>query len=226
MAARERGRALSGIARGGIAVTAIAVAVQSLLDFAYIVVFDRHHQAINADAEASVAAWLGSVGEFACALLVALLAFRFPARARTLGVLACVLAFFSLDDIVSIHEWLGRLGTDALGVSSDHSGLIWPFLYLPLLTIVALGFVRIGLESGDEVLMLLLGGLGLLATGIALELLSPVIQAVGLDRVVPEVVIEEGAELMGWGLVATGLLVAVVAQFSASAPAAPPPLRR
>jgi hypothetical protein len=218
----ERTRGLSALARGGIAVTAGAVVAQSLLHLAYVVVFDRHHKVISVDAEASVAAWLGSMGEFACGVFVLLLAIRFPARRRMLGVLAAVLMFFSLDDIVSIHERLARLGTDALNVSHDYDAVLWPILYLPLLLIVAIGLARIGRDLGGEVLLLVVAGLGLLVLGVLLEVVGPGIRAIGLGRFAPEVVLEEGAELAGWGLAATGLLLAVVAQFESPAPVRSP----
>jgi hypothetical protein len=214
VATRVRTLALSGVAKLGIAITAAAVVVQSGLHFLDVVVLDRRHPALDSDAEGSVAAWQGSVAQFAAALLVLLLAVRFPARRTGLVILAGVLAFFSFDDIVQVHEWLGRTVVDAIGASQRYGADVWPVLYLPLLAIVALGLWRVGDELGGEVQPLLVGGLALLGAGMFVELLSPAIRE--WASFVPEIVIEEAAELAGWGLIATALTVAVVAQFDTS----------
>ena len=49
----------------------------------------------------------------------------------------------------------------------------------------------------------------------AVELITPGLRDLDLLRFVPEVVVEEGAELAGWGLVATGLAVPFAGLFEA-----------
>lgn len=214
MPVRARKLATSAVARFGIFVTAGAVALQSVLNYANIVLFDRRYPKLDADAELGVAAWQSSAAQFAAAILVLLLAARFPSRRVGLLTLAAVLAYFSADDILAVHEQIGRIGADALGVP-DVAPAVWPVLYLPLFAIVVIGVWRIGAEFGGEAERLLRAGLALLAVGMAVELITPGLRELDLLRFVSEVVAEEGAELAGWGLVATGLAVSVAGLFEA-----------
>jgi len=120
---------------------------------------------------------------------------------RPAFVLAPCVAFLSADDAVQIHE---RLRFASLGL---HEGfrLVWPGVYLPLLAVTFVSGWRLAPSAGTATARRAIRrGLGVLAFAIACELASTwLVEDVGA-------ILEEGAELLGWTLVASGLAAGVV----------------
>jgi len=60
-------------------------------------------------------------------------------------VLAALLAFFSLDDIVAAHERIGTIvREDVLGLPTGWGRVLWPLVFLSLLATTALTLWRVG----------------------------------------------------------------------------------
>jgi hypothetical protein len=192
----------------GYALALLAVGIQSVAHVANGAFFDDDIQAFNADDDASVFAWASSAVTFVAGFLVFLLWLLLSGHGRLLLV-AAVLAFFSLDDMTRIHERVGTaVRSDVFGLPDESSRLLWPALFFPLLAVafgVLWGLARDAPGRAGSTVRI---GLLLLAAGVAAEVVTAPLyifdEATGWPGRT-EVVVEEGAELAGWILVATGL---------------------
>jgi hypothetical protein len=125
------------------------------------------------------------------------------------------MALLSLDDLLAFHERVGELA-DRLGAPPElHlARLLWPAVFFPLLAGLLWALWRLARESPPGPRRSLELGALFLVAAVALELASPVLFALGYGfGSVPyelEVVAEEGAELAGWILIASGLLAKFV----------------
>jgi hypothetical protein len=199
--------------RVGVALALGLAALQSIAHLVNVVFFDLRIDMINADSDSGAFAWSSSVATFGAALVLCLLAIMRPTRSWPLVALAGAVAFMSLDDMAGLHERVSDLGT-ALGPIDHFARIFWPLVFMPLLaaTFVGLFGVAAGLRIAPR--RTLLAGLALLVVAIALEMASPILFALGSDHgelaYELEVVLEEGAELVGWILVSTGLAAALL----------------
>lgn len=197
----------------GSALAIVGVSVQTVSHLVNEFVLDGEVRNLDADAEFATFAWAGSVAIFASALgaaLVAVVDDRAP-----LHLVAAVLAFLSLDEVVQIHERLALRLTEGFDLP-DYVGVrLWLVLYAPLLLAVAWALWGIGRRLPDEIRRILLGGLGLLVAAVALEGVGLATKWLGERGVewpdVLRIAAEEAAELGGWILVATALLAGAFA---------------
>jgi hypothetical protein len=163
---------------------------------------------LNSDAEDNVWAWASSAATFAAAFAALLLAAAEPARARGRLLLAGLLALFSLDDAVQLHEDYGEEFTqDVLGLSEVASHAVWPALFFPALALAVVLLAREARRAGGR---LILVGIGLLAAGVGLEATAYLLESETWPGAL-EIALEESAELAGWILIATGLAAALMA---------------
>jgi hypothetical protein len=192
-------------------ILAIAGAVlQALSHMVNVFVFDGEHFNLDAEADSNAWAWASSVATFTCAFIAAVLALLARTNAGRLWFLAGVLAFFSVDDLVKIHEGLGtRVRERIFDLPTGWGRLAWPAIFFPLLAAVFLLLWGLAREAPERAGLWIQVGLGLLVFAVGLELLSAPWYIEGHSpHSVPgatEVAIEEGAELAGWILIATGL---------------------
>jgi hypothetical protein len=200
------------IIRVGIVLTSFAVLGQSVIHLINVMVFDLGIGLLNADADGTVFAWASVVVTFLAAAMAALLAALRPRHAVLLLGLAAALVFLSLDDSVQIHERVSELKTQ-LGPITHFARTFWPLVYLPLLAAVFWGLAVVASGMRPALRRLVILGLGLLVAAILLEMASPVLFVIGFDHgdlgYELEAVIEEGAELGGWMLVALALAATV-----------------
>jgi hypothetical protein len=187
-----------------VATTAVAA---NLLD-------GRGEQLLDARDEESVWTWATSVAAFAGAFAAALHALSFVRLRRELLFVAGTLALFSLDDAAVLHEHAGEALSDALGAPEYVGARAWLLVYPPLLAAAAYALWRVARES-YVARRALVAGVALLGAAVALEVLG--VGARWLDergttwpRSV-ESVLEEGVELAGWILVASGLAATLLA---------------
>ena len=190
-----------------------AALAQSTLHVVDVAFFDLRLDRINADKDGSVAGWLGTVTTWSAACGALGLALLAPDARRPLLLLAGLCAFLSLDDMVVLHEIVANLALrfEAYG----HDGYtLWPMVYFPLLCTVGWLVMRTArtVETGTG--RFPAAGLSCLATAVVLEASAPIWYALGSDHGQPlyesEVTIEEALETLGWGLIAFGLVAAVV----------------
>lgn len=199
------------IVRFGLAISVVAVVVQTLLHVVDIAVFDRGANIFDADDDVTVSGWASTAATFAAALAVLPLAFVL--RRRWLFFLSGVLAFFSFDDFIRLHERIAA-GVESLGIdeSLQLGRLIWAVIFFPLLVLTAAILWALAQSLAPEEASLVRFGLVLLAAAVVLEASSPALFAFGLDhkdwQYEIEVVLEEGGELAGWIWIATALMAA------------------
>ncbi len=194
------------LATGAAALQGVAHVVNALLDHSV--------QLVDADYDHSALGWAGSVATIAGVPAALLLAAVRPSRRRSLLALAAALSFFSLDDAVFLHERVGELDTE-LGLGSSGGRLVWPAVYLPLLTGTLYLLLVASRAAPARAGRILRVGAGLLVAAVALEVSSYSLVRLGYGfRDWPftiEIVLEEGLELAGWILIAGGLTAAAAA---------------
>lgn len=196
--------------RVGIRIAVVAVLVQTVAHLGNEFLLDDRVEGLDADIEGNALTWASSVATFAVALCAALHAAAVEKQRREFTVLAALALWFSLDDVAIIHERVAlELGEDLLGMPDYLAVRLWLILYLPLLLLAGLVLWRVAQEAQPPADRAVLVGLGLLVASIPVELAGAVTRKLAEDSTeVPEtfrVAIEEGLELGGWILIATGL---------------------
>ncbi len=190
---------------------------------------------LDANLEGNAFTWASSVATFTAALSALALASCRPSARRRLASLAGILAFFSLDDVVGIHEALGReVAWEVLGLPKIFLLVVWPALYLPLvasafllLWSVARGPVPPAVRRSLQL------GLVLLVVAFATEPLQTLVFAFDHPLLAwPRVLVlafEEGTELAACLLIASALTANACQALAGLGPARTPsrtPLRR
>jgi hypothetical protein len=230
ISARPDRRLEARIVAATVRVAVAAFLIQATIHLVNFAVFDLRIQTLDAGAEGTAFTWASvvatSAGGFACLLHVVLL----DQHRRRYAVLGLLLAFFSLDDLLQIHEIVAFHTFTGLGVWDGVAGRLFPALYLPILAL-AFWLIR-AVVSGvsSDVQRLGNAGLAALVLAILLELGSAVAAAIiGNDLLDAglayelEIVAEEGAELAGW-IAVSGALTCVVLRdiVEAASPFSPP----
>ena len=214
-ASQEAGRRADRLLEVGVTIAIATVAAQSAAHLLGVLALDDRFLHLNADDEHGLPAWLGASATFAAAFGVLMLALLRETIDRKLIALAGLLAFFSLDDAVAIHERIGEKVAGALGYGDIAERLAWPAVFLPLFFAGLVLLVYVGRQLPARLERLLQWGVGLLALALAAETVSSALYAfLDVERGSwpdsVEVVIEEGAELGAWMLIATALLAGVL----------------
>lgn len=198
----------------GVVAALVAVTVQSVGHLVNELVLDGSATMLDADAEGALFAWLASVAIFAGGLMAFVYALAGGDR-RRYGVLAAVLVYLSLDEIVQIHERLGTaVGGDVLGLPGWADVRLWLVIYAPLLAGTLVLLLRVAGDADGWPRRSIRGGIGLLVAAIAIEaagLLTKWLEERGTE--LPDVLritVEEATELGGWVLISGGLTAVVV----------------
>lgn len=208
----------------GFAIASLAFVAQSAAHFAYVFLFDARVGQLNLDAENNAFAWASSVTTFVAALLAVAVAYLW--HRVWLLLVAAVLAVFSLDDAVQLHEELGEWANGKLGLPDELARVIWPALFFPLLAFVFVALWRLANRAAKPVRVTIRLALGLLVLAIVAEASAAAWYGTGGEAETfvgaLEIAIEESAELAGWILVATGLAATAFAWIHAIDRASPP----
>jgi hypothetical protein len=199
------------VVRVGIGIAVILVVFQTAAHLTYAFVSDGRWGELNLDAEYGTFSWISSGTTFAAGFVALLLALFDPRRARRYLLLAAMLAFFSLDDAVELHERLGEAAIARL-VDLDRGSfnhIFWPILFFPLLALAFLLLWDVSRYAGGQVRALLRAGMTLLVVGVAAEALASAWYLPGGDPDTwpgaVQIMIEENAELAGWIVIVTAL---------------------
>jgi hypothetical protein len=210
----------------GITLAVAAFSIVLMSHLAYSFVFDRGVGFLNVEAENSSFSWASSVATFAAgfaALLTALGGHR-PRRYLALGG---ILAWFSFDDSVQVHERLGEWATtNVFAARDDYAHALWLVVFFPLLGAAFLLLWQVSRELPSRGRFVLRLGLVGLVVGIAAEAATAALYTVvgkGAESVLGalEIAVEEGSELAGWILIATALSVGLCLMFSGFGDAGP-----
>jgi hypothetical protein len=212
----ERAQLLIGV---GYAIAAGTVVVQSAAHVIGVRLLDDRVWNLNADNEGNALTWAGSAATFTAALAAFVLALVPREVDRRLLALSLLLAAFSVDDAIGIHERLAVSGADALDLSADAGRAIWPVVYLPALVAALLLLLEAARRGFGRAGRMVRHGIALLVVAMAAELTAAFATVVldvrrGSWPDVVEVVIEEGAELGAWLLIAFGLTAALIVRAS------------
>jgi hypothetical protein len=197
-------------------VAAVAgVALQTAVDLFDFWALDRRVEILLADSDVGVFAWASVAATVVVALGALLLAKVTPASRTLLWFVAATAAYLSLDDQLGVHERIGDVAdrADSL-VRWEPARVLWPLVYLPLLAAFFLALRHVAGRLPARHARFVVVGIALLVAAVVFELLSVAIVRAGFDRdsvvYALEVVLEEGAELAGWILIAGALLSAFV----------------
>lgn len=197
----------------GVVIAAVAFAALTGLYLADVYVFDRSLAALDLE-EGALVTWATSSAAFAVAFVAFLLSFFDATQRVRLAVITCIVAFVSFDDAAVVHERVAQRVAVELELADTYVQVIWPLLYLPLLATAAALLLRFAHET-PVAHRLVVAGLLALVAAVGLEIVS-----VALDRAdfgpdslprVLEVAVEEGLEVVGWILVATGATIRLLA---------------
>jgi len=211
-----RGAASAGSSRDvlvlGVGLAAAATMAQSLL---YLLDhFVLGTSLFNEDAAAAFERIAGGLAVGACAVAAAVLAVVEPAGRRRAGTLAVLTLYFTIDKAFGVHELIARGILDGLGVENVGIAPVWMVLYAPIVGFAALLILRIQSRSPSAVRRVTNIGVAALGAALAVQavwVLARRATVPGGGAHVVEVVLEEGLELAGWLLVATGLAAAIAA---------------
>lgn len=189
----------------GLAVAGVVVQTTAHLFHSFVA---ESIYSLNADRDAfSAFAWASSTATFAAAF-VALLLYALTGRLRLL-VLALVLAFLSLDDAVAIHERLAARAENVLGAPELSQRILWIGLFLPLIGAAFVLLADLSRELEPRTRKFVHTGLALLVFAILAEASAHFTKNHGYGDGTTydsfEVVVEEGAELAAWILIAAAL---------------------
>jgi hypothetical protein len=200
--------------RAGVLVAVGAVAFQTAAHLGNEFLLDDRIEGLDADIEGNAFTWASSVTTFTVALASFLHAAVFSARRREFFVLAALGVWFSLDDVIQLHERVAlRVGEDVLGLPDYLAVRLWLVFYLPLLLLAGVLLWVVAEQLWPAAARTLRLGLALLVASIPVELAGAFTRWLaerGTD--VPEdfrVAVEEGVELGGWILVAAALVAGV-----------------
>jgi hypothetical protein len=202
----------------GVWLAAAAFVVQAIV---HLAVYKTSISMLNADQEGNFWTWAGASATFAAGVGALVLACLRPALRVQLGLLAVAVIFLSADDSIALHEKINDRIDSSLGPIDDVGRFAWPLVYLPVLAAVFVLAWSLAEVAAGTVGRLLRAGLLLLVAGVVLELAGQAILESNVSKASLlwnlEVAVEEGCELAGWILVATGLLATAVAWASATA---------
>jgi hypothetical protein len=218
--ARAGQAAAATTARIGAAVAVAAVVCQSALYLWSWFALDRPLYDIGNAARFN--SWAGDVSVAAAAVAVGLLGISVRAVRVPALILAPLLAFLAVDEGTEVHETIARHVIGWLHIPHAGPGLVWPFLYAPLLLVVGLLIMRIARTAPPQARELFEIGLALLVVAVFAQLAwGAVGDRLGYlsDAHIFEIVVEEGGELGGWLAIATGFAGILAAHQSGLAPA-------
>jgi hypothetical protein len=204
----------------GFALAVIAVVVQTAAHLTNALLLDYGIANMDATIDGNALSWASSVATFAAALGALLLGMIPRSPAWRLLVLAAVLAFFSLDDVVAIHEKLAFGTSGALGLADIVGRAFWPVLYFPLFLYALVSLWQLSLQARERVRHTIWAALALFALAFAGEAFATLwwsadnaTRFLGDDL---EVALEEGAELGGWIILAAALGAILVSRLALS----------
>ncbi len=194
-------------------IAAAAFVVQAVT---HLAVYKTSIWTLNADHENTVWTWAASSATFAAAVGAVVLLAVWPAATTWLAALAATLFFFSLDDAIGLHEKIVHSRVDAIGPFAEGARIVWPILYSPLLVGVFILLWTLGSVLPRRAARPVQGGLLLLAAAMVFEVVTAFFVGSGEHHHLSfaynaEVAVEEGFELAGWILIATGLLASGIA---------------
>lgn len=199
----------------GLGLAAAAFALELLAHVGNEWALDGRVANLNAGAEGNAPTWASSVTTFTAAVGVLIAALAAVRRRLDLFALAALLAWFSLDDIIQAHERVSGV-LDVFGDVPEYIRTrLWLPVYLPLFALAGYLLLRFAGEAPARAARFVRAGFALLVVGVLFEVAGLSTKWLARRDVVwPDdirVGLEEGIELAGWVLVATGTVATGIA---------------
>jgi hypothetical protein len=191
----------------GLVLALVAVSVQTVAHLTNAFVLDYRSWNMDATADGNALSWASSVATFTAALGAVLLGLLPTKRVWAFVALGGVFAFFSLDDVIGIHETLAFVHVFGYDPPNTLSRALWPLMYLPLFGFAILKLWRLSVHVQDRIRRTIWLALGLFLVAFVAEAIATLWweedddSRLLVDDV--EVTIEEGSELGAWILVST-----------------------
>lgn len=188
----------------GLVLALVAVAAQTVIDLVNAFALGGRHDQLNADVEGNAFAWASAGATFAAAFVCLFHAVVLRERRQLFVALAAMFGFLSVDDIAQVHERIGWRLQQNLALPESIGARSFVFVYVPLVLAAAYLLWRILVGEPERTRRFVLAGLVLLGLAFALEPLGTAWEFESTpDRI--ESAVEEGLELGGWILIASGL---------------------
>lgn len=206
--------------RVGIAFAVVGVMIQTAIHSLNAALGGGQYLDVNS--EGNPTTWGHSAVIFASAFVCTVHATTLTRRRLVWAALAAILAFLSFDEMLLVHERVAEAVLEVLNLPLVWDSVLWPVAYVPVLGVLVLLLVSVARSNAERVGSLVLVGLGFLFTAVAAEIPSAAISDGFFSW--PHIVegaVEEGAELAGWILIATGLTGITLAELLASSQDAP-----
>jgi hypothetical protein len=192
---------------GGLVLALVAVGVQTVAHLTNALVLDYRSWNMDATADGNALSWASSVATFTAALGAVLLGLLPTTRAWRFVALSAVFTFFSLDDVIGIHETLAFIHFFGYDPPNTLARALWPLLYLPLFAFAILELWRLSAHVQERIRRTIWLALSLFAVAFVAEAIAALWWEEDDDSRFLiddlEVAIEEGAELGAWILVST-----------------------
>ncbi len=174
-------------------------------------VLDGAVTALDANQDGTPLAWASAVAIWTVAVAALVAATMRTGPLRELLFLACATAFFSLDDMIGVHERLAKMLVLQYGVMDPWDGALFPLVYLPLFAVSAVLILRVARSGTSATFRDAVVGLSLLVAAVALQTLSAPWSADTNLLLTVVGGIEESMKLAGWILIASATLVVMLA---------------
>ena len=135
---------------------------------------------IDGRVEHSVWTWASSAATFAGAFVARVWLVVSPRQRLNAVAIVATLAYFSLDDMLELHEEVGSDVAERLALP-DWVGGLWLLAYPPLLLIAVWALVGATWNERAKIRRAMLAGIALLGAGLVLELLGIATKRLQLD---------------------------------------------
>lgn len=201
----------SKIVSVGWLIAVLVVGVQTAAQLINAFVLAHPHPGLDAGVDRNVFDWASFCASLVAVLSLLLLAVAGAGCGRSAVILALLVAFFAVDDLSNLHDYLGSAFARMLPEPFDRLG-DWstPVLYLPLLG-ATFGLLRLrGTRAAPGPARQIWAALALLAAAVALRVLVGILEVRGFHASTGTraigVGVLEAAELGAWTLLAAAFV--------------------
>ena len=207
----ERSDASMRIVRAGWLFALIAVGLQSGAELTNAFALADAHAGLDAAIDGNAFDWISSALAMAGAISLLVLAAAGTERRRSTIVLALLIAFLAVDDLINLHDQAATAFAGALPEPFDRLGA-WsmPILYMPLLAATFALIWSHGTRARPELAHQVQAALTLLTAAVVLRLLVGLLEIRGFhasERIrVIGIATLEGAEVGAWSLIAAAFV--------------------
>jgi hypothetical protein len=200
------------ILRLGVVLAVVGVVFQSAVHLFNYFALDERYASLDVSAEHTAFAWVSTAASFAAACGALLLALRRERDRPLLLLAAALIAYFSMDDFVEIHERVGYELAQRIDLSESVAQRFWLLVFAPLFFAALWILWRIARATPGEPGRYQKLALGLLVAGVVAEgagILTKRLEEDGNGT--PHSIralFEEGFELSGWVILAAAFFAA------------------